>query len=226
MKPNEIYNIGDYVGLGIRELKSDELNKYCPSSKPSKPPYYPSTKANTSFIHFTSSFHFVLYTSGCYYIEKSTGKWSSIGTEVIDDTSILFTHCKSSHLTTFAAGLDILPSKINISYNLFNQNKTIYLTVIILLSLYILFIIWGRFMDRRDCLKIGVTPLVDNKINDNYYYEIIVLTGNRMHAGTDSKVRSICVTHLHSCATLLFYFSVLRFVLSFILMSAKLILEF
>jgi polycystin 1L2 len=33
--------------------------------------------------------------------------------------------------------------------------------------------------------------LIDNKIEDNYYYEIIVFTGNRKEAATDSIVRFI-----------------------------------
>ena len=43
-------------------------------------------------------------------------------------------------------------------------------------------------MDRQDFLKIGVSPLIDNKSEDGYFYEIIVFTGNRVNAGTDSKV--------------------------------------
>jgi hypothetical protein len=146
----------------------------------------------TSNSSFTSDFHLLVYSSGCYYIDQSTGKWSSYGLEIINDTSLLYTHCKSNHLTTFAGGLDIFPLSINFNYvfaNLsFGQNKTIYLTIIILFALYILSSIWGRWMDVNDNLKIGVAPLIDNKRNHDYFYEIIVFTGNRFNAGTDSRV--------------------------------------
>jgi hypothetical protein len=62
------------------------------------------------------------------------------------------------------------------------------LTVLILFALYILFSIWGRWMDKQDFLKIGVTPLIDNHPIDDYFYEIVAITGNRVNAGTDSKV--------------------------------------
>ncbi|CAF4368685.1 unnamed protein product, partial [Adineta steineri] len=37
----------------------------------------------------------------------------------------------------------------------------------------------------------GVTPLADNKKCDQYYYQILVFTGQRKHAGTDSKVHFV-----------------------------------
>ena len=48
--------------------------------------------------------------------------------KVINDTSLLYTHCQSNHLTAFAGGLDeFLPAQINFIYiysNLsFEQNK-------------------------------------------------------------------------------------------------------
>jgi hypothetical protein len=36
---------------------------------------------------------------------------------------------------------------------------------------------------------LGVTPLPDNHQNDQYFYQIIVFTGQRKDAGTKSKVR-------------------------------------
>jgi hypothetical protein len=182
--------IGDYrgfIGIGLRELNNDEISQYCLNSvKPTVPP-----NPNNPVL-FSSDFIFFAYTSGCYYIDESTGKWSSYGVEVMNDTTLTYTHCKSNHLTTFAGGLDVLPVSINFylvfSNPSFEQNKTIYLTVLILFCLYILFSIWGRWMDKQDYLKIGVTPLIDNYSNYEYFYEIIVFTGNRVNAGTDSKV--------------------------------------
>ena len=36
--------------------------------------------------------------------------------------------------------------------------------------------------------KLNITPLKDNNLNDNYYYELMVFTGNRPESGTQSKV--------------------------------------
>ena len=57
--------------------------------------------------------------------------------------------------------------------------------------MFILFAIIARYFDRKDDNKIGLNMLIDNKIEDNYYYEIIVFTGNRKEAATDSIVRFI-----------------------------------
>ena len=186
MNSKNVDNYQGFVGLGLRELDNFEMTQYCFSlTKPAEPPY-------SNNLIFSTDYYFLAYTSGCYFIDQSTGKWSSNGLEVINDTTLTYTHCKSDHLTTFASGYDILPVSINFKYvfanSTFDQNKTIYLTVLILFALYIIFSIWGRWMDKQDYLKIGVTPLIDNQSIDDYFYEMIVLTGNRSNAGTDSRV--------------------------------------
>lgn len=40
-------------------------------------------------------------------------------------------------------------------------------------------------------LQLGVTPLPDNILHDKYYYQIIVFTGLRKDAGTNSKVHFV-----------------------------------
>lgn len=37
-------------------------------------------------------------------------------------------------------------------------------------------------------LQLGLAPLLDNDPKDKYYYEILVNTGMRRGAGTESKV--------------------------------------
>jgi len=39
--------------------------------------------------------------------------------------------------------------------------------------------------------QLGLTPLLDNDPKDRYYYEVIVSTGMRRGAGTESKVFAI-----------------------------------
>ena len=38
--------------------------------------------------------------------------------------------------------------------------------------------------------QLGVTPLPDNDPEDKYLYEVIIYTGMRKNAGTDSKVQT------------------------------------
>jgi glucan phosphoethanolaminetransferase (alkaline phosphatase superfamily) len=68
------------------------------------------------------------------------------------------TECYSIHLTTFAGGFLVLPSPINWNYVFantnFNQNKTIYLTIISISILYLLLIIYAHYKDKKDIEKV------------------------------------------------------------------------
>ena len=144
---------------------------------------------------FSTDFLLRVYTSGCYYYDTSSDKWSSAGLEIQQDSSLTQTHCVSSHLTSFAGGLVVVPSQINFEYvwanASFTQNPIIYSTIIVVSCLYVLFAVWARVMDKRDSKKMSILPLKDNLMTNEYYYEVIVFTGSRPEAGTDSKVRMI-----------------------------------
>ncbi|MPC73467.1 Polycystin-1 [Portunus trituberculatus] len=75
---------------------------------------------------------------------------------VIEATSNL-TKIRSNHLTSFGTGMFVAPNTINFSYvftNMgFTDNLTIYLTLLICLTILIVLIIWGRIMDRKDVQK-------------------------------------------------------------------------
>ncbi|CAF1178747.1 unnamed protein product [Adineta steineri] len=180
-----------YTMFGIRELNSTEFNSYCSNN---------GTQPNSSVpitdnpVNFTANYYIRVYTSGCYYIDSSNN-WQSAGCVVGTKTSHTQTECYTNHLTTFAGGWIVLPAPINWNYVFANasfaKNMTIYLTLILLLVLYILFMIYARYKDKKDVEKLGVTPLPDNILNDKYYYQIIVFTGLRRDAGTESKVHFI-----------------------------------
>jgi hypothetical protein len=93
---------------------------------------------------------------------------------------------------SFYLGWLLLPLQINFEYAFANasyeKNSFIYLTVISIVVVYILFALWARLMDRRDLSKCGVAPLPDNNFEHNYFYEIVVYTGSRWDAATDSLV--------------------------------------
>ena len=78
----------------------------------------------------------------------------------------------------------------------FDKNPLIYATVIGVTSLYILLAIWCIYMDRKDKTKTGICVLNDNSGIDlnaesTYFYEMIVYTGTRKDAGTDSNVKFV-----------------------------------
>jgi hypothetical protein len=183
----QINGFRGFVGYGLRELNENETYFYCSiSNKNSLPPLIKSR------INFTSDFSLRSYTSGCYYYDTDTGKWSSNGMDIYEDTNLEYAHCVSNHLTSFASGLVLSPSIINFQYSYatftMTQNSIIYSIVIVFLCLYVFFAIWSRIMDKRDEQKMGIYFLEDNYPNELYFYELIVFTGNRSESETNSKV--------------------------------------
>ena len=176
------------VGYSLRELTSNESSFYCSNSN--QEPF--SLLLNRKNYNFTFDFMIRSYTSGCYYYNTNTGKWSSFGMELYEDTNLEFTHCLSNHLTSFAGGLVLTPSSINYKYVFANSyficSPTIYITIIFAISLYVLFAIYSILMEQRDSKKMLIYAMKDNYPNDSYFYEIIVFTGNRSESGTQSIV--------------------------------------
>jgi hypothetical protein len=174
--------------FGLRELNSTETIDLCSNSSISNPPI-----TNQRF-NFTSNYELRVYISGCYYLD-SNNNWQSDGLIVGCLTNHEQTQCFSTHLTTFAGGFIVLPEPINWNYIFANadfmKNKTIYLTVICISIIYLILIIFARFKDKKDVEKLGVTPLPDNHQTDEYFYQIIVFTGQRKYAGTKSNVHFI-----------------------------------
>ncbi len=142
-------------------------------------------------FNFTSDYELRIYTSGCYYLDQNN-TWKSDGLLVGALTNYDQTQCFSSHLTKFTGGFRVLPAPINWNYVFANadflKNKTIYLTVICVSTIYIILLIYARLKDRKDLEKLGVTLLPDNHQADSYTYQLIVFTGHRKDSGTKSKV--------------------------------------
>ena len=193
---SQVNGFKGFVGYSIRELNSNETEFYCIT---------PNTKQTTiqinSFpliqtqVNFTSDFLVRAYTSGCYYYDVNTGKWQSDGMEIYEDSDLTKTHCSSNHLTAFAGGLVVLPQTINFQHVFvnasFTKNPFIYLTVIVVTCVYILFALWAKYMDMRDRKRSNIVLLKDNHPLDDYFYELIVFTGNRSESGTRSKVKRV-----------------------------------
>ncbi|RNA30185.1 polycystic kidney disease 1-like 2, partial [Brachionus plicatilis] len=187
---SEIDGFKGFIGFGIREMNTEEFEFYCTgnSSSPMVPLY-------RNMTNFTSDFSLRIFSSACYFYDRENGKWNSDGVQIMDDSNIHYTHCKSKHLTTFAGGFIVLPPAINFEKVFANasfaDNPTIYITVIVISSLFIALMIIARYMDIQDSKKLGLNLLPDNNPYHDYCYEIMVFTGSRREAGTDSQVRFI-----------------------------------
>lgn len=98
-------------------------------------------------------------------------------------------------MTAFGAGLFIVPNSIDFNYIFahasFEDNLTIYMTMIITLTLWILILIWARYHDIKDEKRLISRPLVDNNPEDQYMYEILTFTGPKRGASCDSGVEIV-----------------------------------
>jgi len=180
-----------FVGYSIRELNSNELKTYCINNSKTYPK---SLFLVRNQSNFTSDFMLRTYSSGCYYYDVNTGKWSSNGLDVYEDTDLTQTHCMTNHLTSFSGGLVLLPSTINFQYEFSSaspiQNPLIYSTILLVTFIYILFASLARYIDCRDMRKINAAFMKDNYPSDSYFYELIIFTGDKRESGTNSKVKN------------------------------------
>ena len=132
------------LSFGLRELNSIETIDYCFNTSLAIPPI-----TNQRF-NFKSNYEVRIYTSGCYYLDQNN-QWKSDGLVVGPLTNHYQTQCFSTHLTTFDGGFIVLPEPVNWQYVFANadfmRNKTIYLTIISVMLIYLILIIYTRYKD-------------------------------------------------------------------------------
>ncbi|XP_063601108.1 uncharacterized protein LOC134777199 [Penaeus indicus] len=149
---------------------------------------------NDALQNITIDYYLRVFTSGCYYFNKTLNDWVDDGLEVVF-SNYNATECNTTHLTSFGSGMFVMPNTIDFSFvfaNMgFSDNLTIYLTLILSLSIFVLLMIWARYKDKKDLSQLGATPLPDNSAKDKYLYEVLVFTGNKKEAQTDSTVQFI-----------------------------------
>ncbi|RNA19749.1 polycystic kidney disease 1-like 2 [Brachionus plicatilis] len=177
------------IFFGLSEI-GDDLIHYCANGTLDAA-FLNSTTKN---LTLKNDFFYRVYSSECFYFDTRLAAWISDGLEVVDkETGIFETSCRSTHLTDFAGSFLVLPTEIDFqsvfANSSFSQNPTIYITVIVVCSAYILMSIVCLYMDRKDKAKNKVLFLKDNSSHWNYFYEINVFTGSRKNAGTKSSVK-------------------------------------
>ena len=98
-------------------------------------------------------------------------------------------------MTSFGGGFFVVPNEIDFDYIFahasFEDNLTIYMTILVTLTLYILILIWARYHDNKDEKRLISRPMVDNDPNDHYMYEVLTFTGAKREASCNSKVEVI-----------------------------------
>jgi hypothetical protein len=180
-----------FIGFGIKQLNPLEFQYFCNKSNYTTEDIKEHLNLNDP-SNFTMSLSTRVILSGCYYIDPNTGLYSSYGMEVLETTNTSFTQCISYHLTQFAGGWITVPNGINFNDVFarasFLQNLTIYMTVIVMCSLYLVLFIFSAYMDRKDRLRNLIKILPENESDDTYFYEIIFYTGARPFSETDSNV--------------------------------------
>jgi len=89
----------------------------------------------------------------------------------------------------------VVPNTIDFDYVFANasfaDNITIYMCLIVTMTIYICLLIWASVYDRRDEKRLVSRPMVDNRIEDKYMYEILVFTGHKRGASCDSKLEIV-----------------------------------
>lgn len=95
---------------------------------------------------------------------------------------------------TFGSGLSIPMNTIDLSNSAFNnlgENPLVFSVLVSLMCAYMCLCIWASAADRKDAIKAGVSPLLDNDPRDRYLYEVTVYTGNRTGSSTTAKVSMV-----------------------------------
>ncbi|XP_069123973.1 polycystin family receptor for egg jelly-like isoform X2 [Argopecten irradians] len=173
--------------FGVRQLLPSERNKY--RFKADLP------KSYTVSGNFTFNYTLSVSQVNCLYVNTTTNTWEANGCSATEKSSSRGINCLCSHLTTFTGDWAVAPNTIDWNFVFSNmdffKNPTLYITEMVIAAVYIVAVIWARRQDKKDVEKLGLTPLIDNDVDDKYYYEIIVSTGMRRNAGTNSKVNFI-----------------------------------
>ncbi|XP_052067992.1 polycystin family receptor for egg jelly-like isoform X12 [Mytilus californianus] len=135
-----------------------------------------------------------IVTSNCKEWDPKRKSWDSINCEMdwFPRQHIIECTCRPAFGLTFGNTFYVAPNRIDFStvflrFDITNQGPVIG-TLITILVIYVLLLIWARHQDKRDIARWGVTPLIDNFVDDTYYYLVTVYTGMRRGAGTRSRI--------------------------------------
>ncbi|XP_022101807.1 uncharacterized protein LOC110985237 [Acanthaster planci] len=142
--------------------------------------------------NFTLNYSLRILQAQCSFYQIKTNQWNTDGVQVILDEKTNLPICQTSHLTPFTTTWIVkpVPLDFDLAFTDFNpgDHVTIIITCCVVYTLFLFIFIWARRKDKKDVMMLGVTPLPDNNPSHSYLYEMVVVTGKRLNAGTESKV--------------------------------------
>ncbi|XP_078585335.1 uncharacterized protein LOC144867284 isoform X7 [Branchiostoma floridae x Branchiostoma japonicum] len=144
--------------------------------------------------NFTLNYTIKIFTSTCLFFDTGQELWSSDGCEVGPLTTTSLTHCLCDHLTAFGTDFQffVAPNSLNIlsalqGFTNIMENPSVVITIGVLFGLYLLIVIWARWEDKKDGLKVGATVL-EGTSRGSQTYEVMLYTGPQSNAGTSAEV--------------------------------------
>nr|XP_018672665.1 uncharacterized protein LOC100182818 [Ciona intestinalis] len=133
------------------------------------------------------------FVTSCRYWNETLQQWNTNGCDVSSESNSSIVVCYCNHLTSFGAGFLVAPNPIDfasLSSKLQNikDNLSVLLTLICIFVLYVVGLFYCRRQDKKDIQKWCVALLPDNKLCDEYFYQITIKTGTQRNSETQSEV--------------------------------------
>ncbi len=158
----------------IKQLNPKEFNYYCYLSNQTDLNGLDTNKNNSKF---TANVSTRVILSGCYYVNKDTGIYSSYGMEILEESNTSFIKCISNHLTEFASGWITVPNSIDFDFvwvnASFDKNVTVYSLVIGICLAYLMLLLLTINLDRMDEYESVIRSLPSNKQDDTYFFHLV-----------------------------------------------------
>ncbi|KAK3090920.1 hypothetical protein FSP39_015723 [Pinctada imbricata] len=187
--PEQITKTGlVYVGLSATPVPGETGYEWTPTEGK----YYPGTYNVTD--PRLSPYKIKIITSGCETWNEKKKEWSgtSCAMDWYPPADMISCNCGGTKGMTFGNTFYVPPNTIDFSTVFLKfspqDQAAVLATFSVVIVFYIILMLWGRHQDKKDIVKWGVTPLIDNFADDTYYYLVTVYTGMRRDAGTKSRI--------------------------------------
>ncbi|KAF8373527.1 lov-1 [Pristionchus pacificus] len=179
-----------YVGIGVRSLSSSFGNDGDFVTYPSTP-----SDVNGTWVFSRSvSYDYRLraITKGCYYFLMGIEKWDASGIETGNYVGDVVIKCKTFHMTYFAGGIYTpeVPNDFSYQYveQSFPKSCLVFLSILFIIVHQSVVTWMANKHTRTDRSKGQLRIMTDNYPLDTYKYIVVVDTGFKMFATTDSEI--------------------------------------
>ncbi|PIO69754.1 hypothetical protein TELCIR_08414 [Teladorsagia circumcincta] len=152
-------------------------------------------RSNQYLDNFEFNFNVRVLTKGCYFYQNSSNRIANFHDIAAPFYGSRIVKCAIHHLTTFFVGLFNPVADGHFSYEYVVQhilpNVTAAMIVFFLSIHMILVVVFGLNQQVMDLDRGLLYNTADNNPGDLYYYIVMVETGYRMCASTDSKASTL-----------------------------------